>query len=87
MRQSATAATAMKMCVVDVCHHRVVHLLRALHADALHAERHRYRAGHQHHLGAGFARGARHGVAHLARGQIGDAAHRVDRLEGRAGGS
>jgi hypothetical protein len=87
-RQSATAATAMKMCWPPTRHHRVVHLLRALHIDAAHAVRRgqRGRAGHQHHVGAGFARRARDRIAHLARGQIGDAAYRVDRFEGRAGG-
>nr|GEU28492.1 hypothetical protein [Tanacetum cinerariifolium] len=69
--------------MVDVGHHRVVHLHRALHVDALHPERRGQRrgAGHQHHLGACFARGARHGITHFAGRQIGDAAHRVDGLE------
>jgi hypothetical protein len=44
------------------------------------------RAADQRDFGASFLRGARDGKAHLAARQVGDAAHRVDRLEGRAGG-
>ena len=40
----------------------------------------------QGHLGARLARSAGDGKAHLAGREIGDAAHRVDRLEGRTGG-
>jgi hypothetical protein len=42
--------------------------------------------GHQRHLGAGLARGTGDGKTHLAAGKVGDAAHRVDGLEGGAGG-
>ena len=43
-----------------------------------------HRPGHQRHARTGLERGARNGKAHLAARQVGDAAHRVDRLVGRA---
>ena len=68
--------------------HRVVHLLRAGHVDAAHVARRRqvHRPGHQRDLGTGFLRRTCDGEAHLAAGQVGDAAHRVDGLERRTGG-
>ena len=54
---------------------------RCLHVDARHAARRGqvHRAGDQRDLGAGLGRRARDREAHLAAGQVGDAAHRVDR--------
>ena len=45
-----------------------------------------HRAGDQSHRCTGLLRRARDGKAHLAAGQVGDAPHRVDGLEGGAGG-
>ena len=57
------------------------------HVDAPHMARRGqvHGAGHQRHLGAGLLRRTRDGKAHLAAGQVGDAAHRIDGLEGRPG--
>ena len=66
--------------------HRLEHLLRCL--DFYHGEARRIgqidRTGHQHHLGAGRGGGGCNGVALLARGTVGDIAHRIDRLIGRS---
>ena len=48
--------------------------------------RQRGRAADQRDVGAGLGGCLRERVAHLARARIGDAAHRVDRLERRPGG-
>jgi len=68
--------------------HSVTHLQGAGHAHPAHLGRRRqaHLPAHQHHLGAGLRTGARQRVAHLARADVGDAAHRIDRLEGRSGG-
>ncbi len=44
------------------------------------------RTGDQRHRRAGLGRGTREREAHLAARPVGQAAHRIDRLEGRAGG-
>ncbi len=44
------------------------------------------RAGDQHDIGAGGGCRRGNGVALFARGAVGDVAHRIDRLAGRAGG-
>ena len=46
----------------------------------------RRRAGDERHVGARLGGRLREREAHLARARVGDAAHRVDRLERRAGG-
>ena len=67
---------------------RRLHLQRAFHIHSRHAGRRaeRRRAGHQRHFGAQFRQGGGDGVTLLAAGAIGQAAHRVDRLECRPGG-
>ena len=45
-----------------------------------------HRAGDQRDVGAGLGGGARDREAHLAARAVGEAAHRIDRLEGRPGG-
>ncbi len=45
-----------------------------------------HRPAHQRHLGAGARRRRGNGVALLAGRAVGDIAHRIDRLVGRAGG-
>ncbi len=63
------------------------HVPRGAHVHAAHATRGRqvHGAGDQIHLGARLAGRTRDGEPHLAARQVGDAAHRVDRLESRAG--
>ena len=65
-----------------------VHFQGGAHIAALRAARggQAHRAGHQADLGAGFVRGPGQGKTHLAAGQIGDAAHRVDSLVRGPGG-
>ena len=65
-----------------------MHFARALHVDAGDAvrRRQRNRTADQDHVGAGPRTGLRQRIAHLARAGIGDAAHRIHRLEGRPGG-
>ena len=67
--------------------HGVGHLLRAQHVDALHVARRRqvHGAGHQGDGRAGLLGRAREGETHLAAGQVGQATHRVDGLEGGPG--
>ena len=43
-------------------------------------------SGHQRHVGAGLARRRGHREAHLSRAAVGQIAHRIERLAGRAGG-
>jgi hypothetical protein len=65
-----------------------VHVARALDVDARDAGRRRQIHGsrHQRHVRAGFARRGRDGEAHLARAAIGEVAHRIEPLAGRARG-
>ena len=62
------------------------HVLRRHHIDPLHpmGGGQLHRPGNQHHLGTRFLRGPGNGKTHLARGVVGDAAHRVNRLKGGA---
>ena len=68
--------------------HRLVHVSGAAHVQALHATRRlkRHGARNQGHLGARFAGRSRDGKPHLAAGEVGDAAHRVDGFKGGTGG-
>ena len=63
------------------------HLLRGADIDAMHAawRVQRNRPGHQGHLRARLTRGAGDGKAHLAAGQVADAAYRIQRFKGRPG--
>ena len=63
-------------------------MLSRAHIHAGHAARRgqAHRPGHQRDLGAGLVGGPGHGKTHLAAGQVGDAAHRVNGFVGRPGG-
>ena len=65
----------------------VQHVLRRFHVDACHPARRgqAHRPCDQRDVGAGFARRPCNGETHLAAGQVGDAAHRIDRFESGAG--
>ena len=71
----------------DALHHRLIHFLRAGDVDPRDAGRCRLadRAADERHLGTGIAGRTGEGKTHLAAGEVGDAAYRIDRLEGRAG--
>ena len=62
------------------------HLVGRVDVDRAHARRigDRHRATHQRDLGAEPREGRRDGMALLARGMVGDVAHRIDRLARRA---
>ena len=65
------------------------HIVGGLHINACHAKwcRQCGFAGNQRDLRAGVRSGLRQCVTHFATGMIGDAAHRINRLEGRTGGN
>ena len=74
------------LCRIQFVHDGVVHLLGGLHIDAQYARRGvlMARPGDERDFRAGLRCSAGQRKAHLAAGQVRDAAHRVDRLEGRA---
>jgi hypothetical protein len=86
-RQSATAAVATKTSCCGASGSTASHICCALvHVDARHAARRGQRTGPATSVTARPPRrGAGDGKTHLAAGVVGDAAHRVDGLEGGPG--
>ena len=87
-RQSATAATRIATSAGQRGLDRLGHLLGGLDIDAIDPRRRgkRHRPGDQGHARAGLGGGGGDGEALPARRAVGDHAHRIDRLVGRAGG-
>ena len=89
-RQSATAAVATKTSLRRRRRPSPRRASRARSSTSMRRtparRRERDRAGDERDVGAGLGGGARDREAHLAARPVGEAAHRIDRLEGRPGG-
>ena len=72
----------------DVAHHGSMHLFGGLHANGAHTRRFGKRGGaaDQRDIGASFTKCYGDRITHFARARVGNAAYRIDWLEGGAGG-